>query len=332
MKFKASAIALAVAGTVAAPMAVQAEGSVYASARIGIMSIDSTGAGGVSSDDNLSVSSYSSRFGMKGETDLGNGMTGFGKYEFGVRDFGNPGKQDGLDEDGDASDDKPLISARHQIVGVKGDFGKITLGQTYHPFYNHVVGPLDTPWAGSGYAMIGYTGRTGNIISYDGGSGGVTFGIGIQMGHNANDEDIDQTEVALTFGIGDMDLGIGYIDAAESSVGGDDPDAIIAVALSGIGLGSTSWGVSFQSQDDDISYVIDGTMGGLYFHYEVADFDDASVNNDPGLSPSSITLGYTQSLGRNTTAWYEIMELDADTADGDGDSTNVRAVLKYDIL
>ena len=314
MKFKASAIALAVAGTVAAPMAVQAEGSVYASARVGIHSIDSTGAGGVSSEDNISISSYSSRFGMKGETDLGNGMTGFGKYEFSV------------------GDGAKLGGGRHHIVGVKGDFGKVTLGKTYHPFYNHVVGPLDIPWAGSGYAMIGYTGRTTNTIAYDGGGGAVSYGIGVQMGALANNEDVDAVEFGLTFGIGDTNLGLGYRDVAEATMGANDPDAIIAVAWSGIALGDTSWGVSFQTQDKDISFVVDGTMGGFYLHFEAADFDNASVNNPAGLSPSSITLGYTQSIGRNTSAWYEIMELDSDTADGDGDTTNVRAVLKYDIL
>jgi len=309
MKFKASAIALAVAGTIAAPMAVQAEGSIYASARVGIHSIDNTDSAGVSSDDNISISSYSSRFGMKGETDLGNGMTGFGKYEFSV------------------GDGATLGGGRHHIVGLKGSFGKVTLGKTYFPFYNHVVGPLDTPWAGSGYAMIGYTGRTGNTISWDSAAGAVSFGVGVQMGAIANDEDIDAIEAGLTLPLGDMNLGLGFRDSAEGSVGGVDPDAIIAVALSGIALGSVGLGVSFQSQDSDFSYVVDATMGGFYFHYEATDIDAAGA-----ADPTLITVGYTQSLGRNTTAWYEIAEHDGETGLDADDFTNVRAVLKYDIL
>jgi len=127
MKFKTSAIALAVAGTVAAPVAVQAGADeLYASARVGVWNVDQ---GGVS---DLDVRSFSSRFGAKGETDLGNGMTGFGRYEWDV-DFNND-----LGEDD--------ISVRHRYVGLKGDFGSVTIGQTYHTFYNHVVGPNDIPW------------------------------------------------------------------------------------------------------------------------------------------------------------------------------------------
>ncbi len=76
MKFKTSAIALAVAGVVATPMAAQAD--LYASARVGVESMDT---GGI---DELRVRSFASRFGVKSETDLGNGMTGFGRFEWDV--------------------------------------------------------------------------------------------------------------------------------------------------------------------------------------------------------------------------------------------------------
>ncbi len=45
-----------------------------------------------------------------------------------------------------------------------------------------------------------------------------------------------------------------------------------------------------------------------------------------------ITLGYTQSLGRKTTMYYEVHDLDNDTGDSDDDRTAVMAVLKYDII
>ncbi len=86
---------MAVAGIIAAPMAVQADGSLYASARVGF-SHTSTGDADefeATSDDfatvditeeegsdQMAIGSWASRFGAKGETDLGNGMTGFGKY------------------------------------------------------------------------------------------------------------------------------------------------------------------------------------------------------------------------------------------------------------
>ena len=76
MKFKTSAIALAVAGAIATPMAAQAD--LYASVRVGVENVD---VGGVS---DLNTSSFGSRFGVRSETDLGNGWTGFGRYEWDV--------------------------------------------------------------------------------------------------------------------------------------------------------------------------------------------------------------------------------------------------------
>ena len=123
MKLRTTAIAMAVAGIVAAPVAVQAGADeVYASARVGLKYTDT---GGVADFD---VKSFASRFGMRGETDLGNGMTGFGRYEFGVNSNESSSN---------------TITSRHLYVGVKGDFGSVLVGQTYHTFYNFVVGPLD---------------------------------------------------------------------------------------------------------------------------------------------------------------------------------------------
>ncbi len=85
MKFRTTAIAMAVAGTVAAPVAVQAGADeVYASARVGLEYADSGGTA------DTAIRSVASRFGARGETDLGNGLTGFGRYEWGV-DFNQDG-------------------------------------------------------------------------------------------------------------------------------------------------------------------------------------------------------------------------------------------------
>ena len=61
---------MAVAGTLAAPVVVQAGADeVYASARIGLWNTDTAG------ESEMDIRSFSSRFGARGETDLGNGKT-----------------------------------------------------------------------------------------------------------------------------------------------------------------------------------------------------------------------------------------------------------------
>jgi len=317
MKFKTTAIALAVAGTVAVPMAAQAD--LYASARIGISNVDT---GGVSE---LSVGGVASRFGMRSETDLGNGMTGFGRYEFSVNT-----------ESSGAN-----VGGRHAYVGLKGDFGSVLVGRTYHTFYNHVVGPMDIPWVGSGFAQVAYVGRTSEAITYSGGGDGLSFGGTFYFNEDATvangKESLDGYELAGTFGIGDMSLGVAF----KGADGGDlavDPEDVIGVALHGIGLGDASLGVGYQMQDDDTSLLLHADIGNIYVHYEMLDCDAAGgaseqcgVDYARDTSPSMIVLGYNQPLGRKTMMWYEFHQIDADTGNSDDDVTGLYATLKYDI-
>jgi predicted porin len=359
MKLKTSAIAMAVAGTLAAPVVVQAGADeVYASARIGLWNQDTAG------ESEMDIRSFSSRFGARGETDLGNGMTGFGRYEWDV-DLGEGGS----------------TSVRHRYVGLKGDFGQVLIGQTTHTFYNHVVGPLDIPWWHSGYNMISYgaanqtSSRGDNAITYSGSTGAITFGItgyfdldltraagdtsGAEDAVNAynlalqaealvpgtftaaeladlasdatdaingvgdtgdREDGLDGVEIGVTVGLGDMALGFAMQDIEVNE------EEVVGIVLSGISLGDATLGVSFMNQDDDDGIVIDAGLGGFYAHIEQTSRDAADVD------PLALTLGYTQSLGRKTTMYYEVFSLDADTSDSDDDVTRVMAVLKYDII
>ena len=69
-------IAAAVSAAVIAPVAAQAESSFYARVNNAIDINDLSG------DGTTDVSGVSSRFGFKGNTDIGNGMTAHGRYEF----------------------------------------------------------------------------------------------------------------------------------------------------------------------------------------------------------------------------------------------------------
>ena len=316
MNFKKTALLLAMAGITAAPMAAQAD--LYASARIGLENVDTGGVGDVR------MRSFGSRLGVKSETDLGNGMTGYGKYEWDV-DF--------QDHNQDSNSD---IQIRHRMVGLKGDFGNVFIGQTYHTFYNFVVGPLDNPWWGSGYNMVEYRGRTDQAVTYAGSAGDIKFGVSAYFEREGEEDLFDQLEIGACFGIGDMTLGVAVLSGeangnVDDPIGNGtvdssgDPESVVGVTLSGIALGSATLGVGFMSQDDDTSIVIDLGIGNAYVHVETESLDAADQD------PTAIILGYTQSLGRKTTAYYEFVSNDADSANSDDDLTVLRAVLKYDI-
>jgi len=307
MKLKSTAIAMAVAGTVAAPVAVQAGADeIYASARIGIWNVDQDGV------SDLDVRSFDSRFGATGETDLGNGLTGFGTYELDVDFNTDIGESD--------------ISVRHRFVGLKGDFGSVLLGQTYHTFYNYVVGPLDIPWWHSGYAMVNYRSRTDKAITYDGGAGAVSFGASLYFISDADEEAPDEIELGFSYGLGNSTLALAYqsTETTQGSAGTDDD--IVGIAWSGIGIGDTTLGVSFMNQDADDGLVVDWVIGNAYLHVEslAVDATDQDI--------LSLTLGYTQSLSRKTSLYYEINNIDYDTGNSDDDRIAVMAVLTYEII
>jgi len=316
MKFKTTAIALAVAGSVAAPVVVQAAADeIYASARVGVWGVKEAG------ETQYDVRSFSSRFGAKGETDLGNGLTGFGRYEWDV-DFNN-----------DIGEDD--ISVRHRYVGLKGDFGNVLLGQTYHTFYNFAVGPVDNPWWHSGYTMVNYRGRTDSAVTYSGGTGNFNFGATIYMTPDDKEEDIDQQELGASMAIGDMTLGVAYQGSQDADQGSDGSDkAIYGAALSGIGIGDTTLNLAAQMQEDDVGVVVDWGISNFYVHVEylMVDADSGSSVSGDDEDKYTATLGYTQSLGRKTTMYYEIAYTDNDTGDDDDDRTAAMAVLKYDII
>jgi len=314
-------MAVATAGSVAAPVAVQAGADeIYASARVGLWYRDEN------DTTNIAVRSFSSRFGARGETDLGNGMTGFGRYEWDV-DFNN-------DTDGGGEDD---ISVRHRYVGLKGDFGSLLVGQTYHTFYNFAVGPTDIPWWHSGYAMVNYRGRSDNAVTYAGGGGAIAFGVSAYFDNDTEETEPDVIEAGISFDIGDMTLGVALQNFGDDTITGGSygtDDDILGVVLSGISFGSVSMGVGVQSQEDDTSLLVHVDINNFYIHAELLQADAASASSISGDDEDkmALTLGYTQSLGRKTTMYYEAFSKDEDSGNSDDDKTRVMAVLKYDII
>ena len=324
MKLKTTAIAMAVASIVAPPVAVQAgAGELYASARVGVWNLDE---GGV---NDLDVRSFDSRFGAEGGTDLGNGLTGFGRYEWDV-DFNN-----------DIGEN--TISVRHRYVGLEGDFGSVLAGQDYHTFYNFVVGPLDIPWWHSGYAMVAFVGRTDDAITYAGGSDNFTFGVTGYMVREAEEDPLDVYELGARYTFdNDMALSLAVQgteadldDGTGTLIGNSNDEPVVGVLLSGVSLGPVKLAIGGQSQDDDTSVALHADISNFYAHFELEFLDEDSPANGAGGEDQdrvSSTLGYTQNLGRKTTAYYEFNHIDNDTGDSDDDRTAIMAVLKYDII
>lgn len=118
---KKSILTLAVAAALAAPLAAQADTILYGSARVSVDYNDEDPADGF-----WDVANNSSRLGVLGSEELGGGLSAIYQYEFGV----------------DVTEGGNLEGNRPKFVGLKGNFGQISLGTQETPYY-HVAGIVD---------------------------------------------------------------------------------------------------------------------------------------------------------------------------------------------
>lgn len=148
---KKSILALAVASALAAPLAAQADTILYGSARVSVdydenatldNDFDDTGTWDVVNND--------SRLGVLGTEDLGGGLSAVYQYEFGVD----------LTEGGNFESNRP------KFVGLKGNFGTVTLGTQETPYY-HVAGVTDIFNSGKTFTQTFWLGGSFNGFQFD---------------------------------------------------------------------------------------------------------------------------------------------------------------------
>ena len=273
------------------------ESDLYASLRFGVANTK------VGDDSSTGVVSRYSRIGFKGSADLGNGLKGFGHYEYEVNGVVT-----------DDTDDRTRLG----YVGIEGGFGKILVGQNYHTFYNFVVGPADVPWDYSGWAQVTYQGRTSESVTYAGDFGPVSVGASLRFDSDREAEDLDDIELGFSYQAGPVKIGLGYI--AKQA---DAEENIFGISLSGK-AGPLGYAANYQSQDETDSLTLDLNAYSFYLHTE-------NISADSGAEPSLVTLGYTLGLGKNTSMWIEAASYDADGPTNADDRESFQVILKYDI-
>ena len=233
-------------------------------------------------DGDASVNNYISRWGIRGSSEVSEGLTAAYRYETNL-DLANAG----------------LSGGRLSNVSLSGGFGTITVGQIWSAAYNHYGAALDpTYFKGSGG---GTNFRIGNALSYASSAGDVSFQvdavtgasehiefgataalgpIGIGFGHwtNAND-DASFTGVAVSAGAGGVGLaiGLGKTDGDGSPASEDTQTNLISVS-GNIGDSGISYGLQIASSDNNANdqnlLSLVNTLGpGVAIHFEHLDND-----------------------------------------------------------
>lgn len=358
MNLKKSAVSLAVASALAAPMAMADGVSLYGRINnaLDYRDIDNPAP---NVDADFDLRNVSSRLGVRASADLGNGLTAHGRYEFSTftdREGQNGGGNGGIND------------TRIGTVGLSGGFGRIDAGNQWSAFYN-TVGTHLSPTYTLGYflysSVIGGPFRASNTIKYSNSAGPVSFEIDTRFareGGTNNTEKLgqDQGEDFLDgFGIGGSwaITPMFKIAAAYDSEMRDIGDNTDRIGVAGrVDWGNFYGAVGYQMTDNgnggtvggptteasQIQLWVGGALGAntsWNLGYGMGTLE-SSVAGSMDVEPTQINAGLYHKIGGGPLrAWGELVLFDADqigaapTAglpNGGFDFTQLVAGLRYD--
>lgn len=318
MKTRTSLIAAAVAGVCAGPAIAQdAEmPEVYGRINVGVQSVNDDGVATYGQDEGLGLKDVASRVGVRADHELGNGLTGMARYEFGV----------------DATEADLADNNRLSWIGLEGDFGRFKVGKMWSAWYTHLGWNTDRSqfWGGTGYYGYGGTDfnggmtttRAGDTVQY-------TYGGG---GYSSN---------PFTFTVEAMMDGDGGLTPGEDpAADGDDADpqdldVITAAAMGTFGSIQVNGAVRQMNSSDETEDAEPSQMGvgvrwesgPLYIGGSYIQTDRDTDDND---SPSMVEVLAAYDFDDGLSAQLSVSQLDNDMDDA-GDTTGVYAQLNQSL-
>jgi len=299
--------------------AVQADEGFYGSLRLGLHYIDE----GQPTHPSTRFIDNGSRIGYLNSRELDTGLITFGKIEVGI----NTSASDS--ERGDA------FRLQQAYAGLKGDFGSLLLGKTYHTWYNSVINPVDKPLGRACNGCISYTGRAENGLTYTRKSRRLTIGATIHMREQNEEGDfeneVDGIEIGGLFKAGSVTLGFGYQnwDIEREQVEGlaVSSESIVGASISGA-FGEFGYASNVIFQEAANADQEHGLGLNLHLSFRNAYFDIGRVER--GIASLGVTLGYTLEIDPGgATIWFELSGYESGI-EGDDPETAARIALKYD--
>ena len=239
-------LALAIAGTLASPMAV-ADVDVSGSIRVQLQGQQQAGGG-----THFQVVDGTSRLRFKASEDLGNGQTAFANYEFRV----------------DAGKGSWVTGNTQRVteVGIKGGWGRLGMGSQWSTLWGAVGHHIDLSNVYGGGAFLGQY-RMNHSIKYSTTMGAMGLSVDAQMDKDATD-DVDRATIGLTGSMGAINYGVGWQNRAAS---GDYTGVGI-----GVKMGDLKLNAAWEDVDgvDTVNAFNIGRIGGVLLAYAKADTAD----------------------------------------------------------
>ena len=258
-------IAVAIAGAMATPVAV-ADLAVSGSVRAGLKYTGSS--------KEWTVANNGSRLRFKASEDLGNGQSAYMNYEFGV-DSAKGSIQTGS-------------TARLAYVGIKGDWGSLSLGAQWSTLFNVVGTYIDPSFT---YGGLGYWGngsgqyRMTNSVHFSTDMGAMAIQADAQM--SSGGDDLDKATIGTTMNLGAMQVGAAWQDNGNNDV-------------TGIGGSMSLAGVALMAGYTDV----DGVGSGYGMNAKAAGVRVAYEESD-SYADARIWGNYTIGLGGGAMMFFE---------------------------
>jgi len=306
---KKSIIALAVAGAMTAPIVAQADATIYGRVHERVV---------FEEDKDVDIKNAGARFGVKGSSEMDSGLTAFYNIEMEFRGDGGSDRQSNTSRSSGGND----IQFRQLHAGVKGDFGKVTVGRFTNPYVDTY--PADIYEGESGvYQLAPF--RIGNAVSYDspnfGGFSASAAIIGEAEGDDSTHEDVDGYVLKAKGEFGPVTVALAYMDTDYGNatiVNGEDDSELSSI---GVSYDAHNVYVALSYEEDDVSdtdvtdfsaaYKVGKTTFGLGYAYkdETGDAEE-----------SRALLGVYHQLGGSADVYTELARYDeTDSANNDTD-------------
>lgn len=303
--------AIATAVVAATTVTTIADVKVYGRLRMAAICTDT----GNDATDDCSTVDGASRFGIKASSEISDGLTAFGRYEFRV--IGDTASLSAAAGSG---------GQRLSYVGLKGGFGEISMGTRWSPLYTHTASYADptNAFGGTWNSSIGYNTdfRNTETLNYKNKFGAASVGVQLQMNSNTG-EDIDEATIGASFKAGPATIGVAFQDTT-------DVRTISAIHARGT-FGAVSVGGTFSSLDSDVG--ADNEAINANVSYAMGGGKKVTVlfgqtDVDGGNKPSVIALEYNHNMGAGMQ-WYAGFDVE-DFDNGTEDTKRFGGGLRYD--
>ena len=286
---------IAVAAALAAPMSVMADTTIYGLIDNALTYNDN----GTTETWDVERGNGTSRFGVKGSEDLGNGLKALFHWEWNAESA----EGDGSTTDG--------FRNRLGYVGLTGGFGTVAIGRQWGPYYFAVgkTNIMNAPSAGFRQNLNSY--RTGNAVAYKSPNmNGFKANVALIMDGDDAEDGIDRVNIGLQYDNGPLNLGLGY-RSTSSDINDSDTWGLGAK----YNFGSFAVIAHYEDQDNAGSDADSWGLGGeAYFGNNIVKL--LLTNKDTGSSDSDAwAIGFQHNFSKRTRVYVEYSDLDTGSSD-----------------